>query len=171
LLPELDVKGVAPPIVLPDLSPQQVAALNPAQWQLRYKDGKRYEREAVGKTGKQNEEGRLEVTPGKVEEPAVVSKARITGDFQCRAYLKDVGKDQNFGLIAAGSDPSVLVPLPEGTVKVEFIRKQGVYYCRINDEDVELKPTDKSAAKLTGNLGVTLIPEQTTVIGSFEQGR
>jgi hypothetical protein len=168
LLPELEVKLAAAPITLPDLTPAQRTALNPAQWQLRWKEGKRFEREALGKAGQQNEEGRLEVTASKLEEPAVLHKTRLTGDFQCRVYLKDVVADQQCGLFAAGNDAPVLVPLPAGTVKVELARKQGVYYCKINDQDVEVKPAEKSAAKMTGFLGVTLVEGKILVVGAFE---
>jgi hypothetical protein len=169
LLPELEVKPVRPPPSLPEVTPQQRATLNPAQWQLRSKEGKRFERTSLGKAGQQNEQGRLEVTVGTIEQPALLSKTKIPGDFQCRAYFKDVGKDQAFGLFpAAGNDAPVLVPLPEGTVKVELVRKQGTFYCRINEEDVELKPSEKSAAKLSGYVGVTLEPDKTLTVGAME---
>ncbi len=165
LLPELEVKLPAPPITLPELTPPLKAALSPAQWQLRFKTGTRYDRKPLGKLGEQNEEGRLIVEVSELEEPALLQKTRTTGDFQCRIYLQGVQAGQSFGLFSTlPNEPPQLVELPEGTVQVDLARKQGTYYCRINNEDVEVK-TEKAIK--AGYVGVTLLEGRTLTVGGF----
>jgi hypothetical protein len=169
LLPELAVPLAAPPIALPELSPQVRTAMNPAQWQLRAKHATKVSREPLGKEAKNNAEGWLIVPPSGIEESQVVQKTRVSGDFSCRVYFEGLGAGQSFGLYPAiPSETAVVVPLPEGRVKVELLRKKGLYYCRINDQDVELKPSEKGAEKLVGYLGCSLLPKLELAIVSFE---
>lgn len=155
LLPELETARARGPIEIPEVSPASRVLLNPNQWQVRKRVGTRVQRDPLGKLGKLNSEGRLEIHAIDGDEVAIVSKTRFTGDFQTRCFLQGVGKDQKFGLFpAAASDAPVLVDLPEGTVKIELLRKQGVYYCKINDDDVELKPSE-NAGKQPGFVGFT----------------
>jgi hypothetical protein len=169
LLPELEIALAAAPIALPELTPAVRNALNPAQWQLRIKQETKTTREPLGKGGDNSSEGWLQIEPAEQDDVQVVNKNRVSGDFSCRVYLDGVVAGQSFGLYPAlPSETPVVVALPEGRVKVELLRKKGLYYCRVNDQDVELKPSEKSAEKLAGYLGVSLSTKAKLVIASFE---
>ncbi|MFO0905066.1 MAG: hypothetical protein U0939_18820 [Pirellulales bacterium] len=174
LLPELQAPRAAPLITPPELNPLQRAALAPAQWFRLTKNGARWERQPLGKQGRQNDEGRLLIEASDEDEAVVVFKNRFTGDFQCRVYVQGATAGQQFGLFSGvASDAPVTATLPagappEGTVKIEFQRKAGVYSCRINEEEVAVTPAAKSAARLAGQLGLTLAPGRPAVIAAFE---
>lgn len=168
LLAELEVAPVPPPIRLPDLTPAARLALNPNQWQLRSKSGTVYKREPLGKQGAQNDAGQLTVSTTE-SDVQLLNKARLSGDFTCTLYLKDVGREQRFGLYpAASSDNALTLALPEGTVKVELFRRKGVFYLKLNDVETEMPAEATAAAKMAGFIGVELMPDKPLVVAGLE---
>ena len=172
LLPELQLALAAAAIPLPEVSPAMRAALQPAQWQWRFKKADAYQREPLGKRGAINSEGRLEIAASEDPEAAVLGKARISGDFSCRVVLSGVVKGQSFGMYSAlPSETPVLLELPAGTVQVEFMRKKGVFYARVNEKDVLVEPAEKTAGKMAGYLGVSLASGKALLVAGFEAGK
>lgn len=169
LLPELKVASPKAPVVPPELSPVQRAALNPSQWQRLTPQGNRWDREPLGKQASQNAEGRLVVQGADAESAVLAFKTRFTADFQCRLILQDVGPGRSFGLYpGTAGDAPIVVSLPEGSVKLEFQRKGNAYTCRVNDEEVEVPLPRKTGGRMQGYLGVTMASDPALVVALFE---
>jgi hypothetical protein len=169
LLAELEIPLAAPPPELPDLTAAQRLSLAPAQWLLRVRDGGKLLREPLGKRGQPSDAGRLTLIADPASDVQLIHKTRLAADFTCRAMFDGVKPGQLFGLFPAlpSSEP-VVVPLPEGRVQVELQRKKGEYYCRVNERDVELRPAEKTAARLAGYLGISLAPNAACTVALFE---
>jgi hypothetical protein len=168
LLPELKMPLAAPPVQLPPVSPAMRTALAPAQWSLQTRKDEKSERKPLGKQGTVNEQGRLEIPAPSNSDTQLLYAKRITGDFTCRVFFDQVTAEQAFGLYpAVPSEKPVLIALPAGTVKLEFMRRKGEFYCRINDQDVLVK-VEKAAEKMTGYVGIALHEKQPLIVGAME---
>lgn len=158
LLPELDTEAPAPPVEVPPVTVAMRANLNPRNWLLRTLGPKGWVRQALDDAGKQNDEGRLEVTVPESagERVQVVCRRQFAGDFTCAVVLQNVPKSRTFGLFASGtSDEGYVVPLPAGDVLIEFARRAGEVKCRLNRKEVEVQTLGTPSARLAGYLGLT----------------
>ncbi len=170
LLPELEIKQVAPSIALPELSGQAKTLLNPSQWILRKRDKTRVSRDLLGKLGKQNSDGQLEISPVKGEDVQIIFKPAARGDFRCIMYLASLPAGRTFGFYGPGTAPLVSVDLPAGDVKVEFRRADGKITIKVNELAVDIAASDE-AARAAGNIGVSVSAESPTIIaGLFVEG-
>ena len=171
LLPELEVPLPAPPVEIPVMNPVLRNLLSDKNWSLRQKTEKGWVRDALDKVGKQNDEGRLEVSIP-ADPPAarqLVARRQISGDFVCRMIVIHQDKSNTVGLFAAGlEDEGYTAPIPKGTSLLELSRQQGQLACKINGTEVKLTPTGKPAARLSGYIGLQLAPGSQVTVAAVE---
>lgn len=171
LLPELDVTPVASlPIEIPPVTPIMRRLLAPASWSLRRQVGDRVVREPLKDCAEQTTDGQLKIAPpGDAGAAQLVYSQRLAGNFGCRLILLDVGDGQLFGLFAGDSlEAAHQVPLPKGSVMVEFARQGGTFQCRINQKEVPVEPRGGAAPNMVGMIGVTLPAGARCTVAWFE---
>ncbi len=175
LLPEL---GTAPPATLPVEIPPLASIMRkllaPANWAVRRQAGERVVRETLKKDAEQTAEGYLKLSlPADTGATQVVYSRKLAGNFVCRVILKDVAEGQVFGLLASDSlDAGYHVPLPKGSMMIEFARQNGVFQCRLNQKEVPVETRGDVTPNMPGMIGLTLPAGSNCVVAWFElQGR
>jgi hypothetical protein len=175
LLPEMKVAPVATvPIEIPPVTPIMRKLLAPASWYLRRQEGNRIVRDTLKTHAEQTAEGHLKLAvPPEAGAAQLVYSRKLTGNFGCRVILQNVGDSQAFGLWASDlRDAGYQVPLPKGSVLIEFARQAGAFQCRINQKEVAVEARGDVTPNMPGMLGVTVLAGKACVVAWFElQGR
>lgn len=171
LLPEL---GTEPPASLPVEIPQLTSIMRkllaPANWSLRRQAGDRVTREPLKDYAEQTSEGYLKISlPSGGAAAQLVYPRKLAGNFGCRVILQNVGEGQVFGLLAGDSlDAAYQVPLPKGSMMVEFGRQGGEFQCRLNQKEVTVEKFGEATPNMAGMIGVTLPAGASCVVSWFE---
>jgi hypothetical protein len=172
LLPELGNAPVATlPIEIPPLTSIMRKLLAPANWALRGHEGNRIVRHTLKDNAEQTAAGYLQVTApsGAGDVQLVYSRNKLAANFGCRIILQDLGDGQVFGLFSADSlDAAYQVPLPQGSVMIEFARQGGVFQCRLNQKEVPVEPRGDVTPNLVGMVGLTLPAGAKCTVAWFE---
>jgi len=171
LLPELDNAPVASlPVEIPPVTAVMRKLLAPAGWILRRQVGERIVRDLLKDSAQQTAAGHLQVTvPSDTGDAQLVYSRKITANFGCRVILQDIGDGQVFGLFAADSlDVGYQVPLPKGSVMVEFARQGGVFQCRLNQKEVPVESRGDVAPNMVGMVGLTMPAGSKCTVAWFE---
>ena len=171
LLPELGQTPVASlPIEIPPLASVMRKQLAPAGWMLRRHAAGRIVRDSLKGHAEQTDAGHLQLAlADDADDAQLVFNRRIAANFICRVILLDVRDDQVFGLFAADSlEAAYQVPLPRGSVMIEFARQAGTFQCRLNKKDVPVEIHGDAAPNMIGMIGLTLPPGAKCSIAWFE---
>jgi hypothetical protein len=171
LLPELEVPLPAPPIEIPAMNLVLRNLLSEKSWSLRQRTDKGWIRDSLEKIGQQNDEGRLviNIPAESPDAKQVLAKRQISGDFVCRMIVVNDSKFNTVGLFASGTDDEgYSAPLPKGTTLVELSRQQGKLACKLNSAVVELMPVGKPSARLSGYVGLQLVPGSDVTVAAVE---
>jgi hypothetical protein len=145
--------------------------LAPANWALRGHEGNRIVRHTLKDNAEQTAAGYLQVTApsGAGDVQLVYSRNKLAANFGCRIILQDLGDGQVFGLFSADSlDAAYQVPLPQGSVMIEFARQGGVFQCRLNQKEVPVEPRGDVTPNLVGMVGLTLPAGAKCTVAWFE---
>jgi hypothetical protein len=171
LLPELDNAPVASlPVEIPPVTAIMRKLLAPASWILRRQVGDRIVRDSLKEGAEQTAAGHLQIAvPSDAGDAQLVYSRKITANFGCRVILQHVGDGQVFGLFAAESlDAGYQVPLPKGSVMVEFARQGGVFQCRLNQKEVPIESRGDVAPNMVGMIGLTMPAGAKCTVAWFE---
>jgi hypothetical protein len=170
LLPELTGKTAQPagpaespppaaPAELPDLPAEAKMLLAAEKWTARRRGAIRWMPCPATQFATNSPDGHLNVRVPESERGDVqlLYGQRLSSDFECRVLLTNVPENQVFGLLPADhADGGHVVPLPAGTVLVEFGRAAGKFRARVNREEVTVDSAQGTPATLNGCLGFTL---------------
>ncbi|MEK6234471.1 MAG: hypothetical protein N2C14_07145 [Planctomycetales bacterium] len=157
-------------VELPKLTPGARALLNSRAWLIQLRNGKSVKRAALGKLASQDSDGRLKVNwlDNQTGTAHLVFLRQASGNFKCQIVLKDVQKDQQFGLWSnTARDHGHYVSLPSGVVQVEFSRAGDQFQAAVNGEKADVQSLSGSSAKTPGLLGVSLPPGAEITIAGF----
>jgi hypothetical protein len=171
LLPELGNAPVASlPVEIPPVTSIMRKLLAPAGWTLRRQEGGRMVRDALKDNAEQTAAGYLQVTaPSGAGESQLVYSRKLAANFGCRIILQNVGDGQVFGLFAAESlDAAYQVPLPKGSMMIEFARQSGAFQCRLNQKEVPVETRGDVVPNMVGMVGLTLPADAKCVVAWFE---
>ena len=142
----------------------------PASWTLRRQAGDRIVRDALKDNAEQTAAGHLQLSvPSDAGDAQLVYSRKLTGNFGCRLILQNVGEGQVFGLFAADSlDAAYQVPLPKGSVMVEFARQAGTFQARLNKKDVSVETRGEVTPNMAGMIGISLPTGSKCVVSWLE---
>jgi hypothetical protein len=171
LLPELGNAPVATlPVEIPPVTSIMRKLLAPAGWTLRRQEGDRMVRDTLKDNAEQTAAGYLQVTaPSDAGDSQLVYSRKLAANFGCRVILQNVGDGQVFGLFAAESlDAAYQVPLPKGSVMIEFTRQGGAFQCRLNQKEVTVETRGDVVPNMVGMIGLTLPADAKCVVAWFE---
>jgi hypothetical protein len=191
LLPELGVKvpqpgsppeypptGATPGATEPpvNVEPPPLAAagkliLEVDRWTSRRRTATQWVRSPLGDMASNTPEGRLHVVIPESQRGDVQAlfARKLTANFGCRVLLTNVPRGQVFGIFPGdAADGGHVVPLPEGTVLVEFARFAGKYRARVNREEVAVESAEGTPAALEGFVGFSLSPGSDATVAVFE---
>ena len=171
LLPELGNAPVASlPMEIPPVTSIMRKLLAPASWTLRRQEGGRMVRDSLKDNAEQTAAGYLQVTaPSGAGEAQLIYSRKLAANFGCRIILQNVGDGQVFGLFAAETLAAAYqVPLPKGSVMVEFARQGGTFQCRLNQKEVTVESRGDVVPNMAGMVGLTLPADAKCVVAWFE---
>jgi hypothetical protein len=171
LLPELSAKATPPatpperppavePAKLPDLPADAKMLLTSEKWTARRRGAIQWEPCPATQFTTNSPHGHLVVKVPDSERGDVQILFRgspLSADFECRVLLTNVPEKQVFGLFPGDTtDGGHVVPLPPGTVLVEFGRAAGKYRARVNRKELPVESGVGTPATLAGHLGFTV---------------
>jgi hypothetical protein len=165
---ELDVPRAAPPLTIPPLTPIVRMNLKEENWRLQTGPPGRPKRVELGEHVDPSTTGYLSVQLPQGAQ-ALLYNRRYTGNFGCRAIVKDPADGVALCAFDAETGAELArVPLPPTTCKAEFARVRGEFVARINDEEVKVQTPAGAAVRNATMIGFTCKPSGRIIVAWLE---